>query len=129
MKNFLYLIALCVLACSVNLAMAQDFLAATYDLDADGTNQAGLCANLWGSAPQTYMLDGSMDASNNLASGSENVVVTMNGQANDQFVSKFGFADTNSGLFTNIEFDIFWATSSPQGSWYFGPFYGHLDFG
>ncbi len=129
MKKILCRIAICVLACSASLAFAQDFIGATYDLTPDGTNQAALCGNLWGSAPQTYTLDGSMDANANAASGAEKVVVTMNGQGNDQFVSKFGFAETNSALFTNVEFDVYWATSSPLGDWYFGPFYGHLDFG
>jgi hypothetical protein len=129
MKKNLCRIAICVLASLSSLALAQDFIGATYDLTPDGTNQAALCGNLWGSAPQTYTLDGSKDANANPASGAEKVVVTMNGQGNDQFVSKFGFAETNSGLFTNVEFDIFWSTSSPQGNWYFGPFYGHLDFG
>jgi hypothetical protein len=129
MKTTLGRIAICMLASTASLALAQDFIGATYDLTPDGTNQAALCGNLWGSAPQTYTLDGSMDADANPASGAEQVVVTMNGQGNDQFVSKFGFAETNSALFTNAEFDIFWSTSSPEGSWYFGPFFGHLDFG
>jgi hypothetical protein len=133
-KHALYFIASLLLgafACSWNPARAQDFIGATYDLTAEGTNQAALCVNLWGSAPQTYTLDGSMDANTNAASGAEKVVVTMNGQGNDQFVSKFGFAETNSALFTNVEFDVFWDTSSPQNCWYgpYCPFYGHLDFG
>lgn len=127
MKKHFYRVALCALACSANIALAQDYIAATYDLDADGTNQFNLCANLWGSAGPTYMLDGSMDASNNPASGSVQMVCSLDGVVGDNFVSKYGFADTNAFAFTNLEFDIFWAANSPTSAWYFGPFYGHLD--
>jgi hypothetical protein len=129
MKKHFYRVALCALACSANIALAQDYIAATYDLDADGTNQFNLCGNLWGSAGPTYMLDGSMDASNNPASGSVQMVCSLDGVGDDNFVSKYGFADTNAFAFTNLEFDIYWSAASPQGDWYFGPFYGHLDFG
>jgi hypothetical protein len=129
MKKHFYRVALCALACSANIALAQDYIAATYDLDADGTNQFNLCHNLWGSAGPTYMLDGSLDASNNPASGSVQMVCSLDGVGDDNFVSKYGFADTNAFAFTNLEFDIFWAANSPTSAWYFGPFYGHLDFG
>ena len=66
MKKILCRIAICVLACSASLAFAQDFIGATYDLTPDGTNQAALCGNLWGSAPQTYTLDGSTLSSINV---------------------------------------------------------------
>jgi hypothetical protein len=96
MKKHFYRVALCALACSANIALAQDYIAATYDLDADGTNQFNLCGNLWGSAGPTYMLDGSMDASNNPASGSVQMVCSLDGVGDDNFVSKYGFADTNA---------------------------------
>jgi hypothetical protein len=129
MKNHLYRAALCALACSANLAFAQDYVAATYDFTADGTNQAALCFNIWGSANPVYTLDGSKDAAGSLTSGAEQMVCPLDGVGDDNFVSKYGFADTNAFAFTNLEFDIYWDPGSPQGSWYFGPFYGHLDFG
>ena len=97
-------------------------MAAAYDLTEAGTNQAALCGNWWGSAPQTYELDASKDVDANAASGAEKVVVTLNGQGNDQFVSVFGFDATNATSFTNIEFDVFWDASSPQGEWWFAAF-------
>ncbi|MGB7747639.1 MAG: hypothetical protein WBN75_10175 [Verrucomicrobiia bacterium] len=130
MKNTLCRIALCLLACSASPALAQDAVLATYDLTPNGTNQAANCGNWWGSAPQTYTLDGSMDANTNAASGSEKVVVTLNGTG-DQFVSMFGFPDTNAALFTNLEFDVYWNPSSPEGCWYgpYCPFYGYIEVG
>jgi hypothetical protein len=129
MKKLLSLAALCALACSANIALAQDYIAATYDLTPDGTNQFGLCNNLWGDSGPAYTLDGSKDGSNSLASGSVRMDCTLAGTGGDAFVSKYGFADTNAYSFTNLEFDIYWSAASPQGNWYFGPFYGHLDFG
>src|ERR1039457_7153012 len=108
MKNHLYRAALCALACSANLAFAQDYIADTYDLTTDGTNEAALSYNLWGSADPTYTLDGSMDASNNPGSGSLKMVCALDGVGDDNFVTKYGwFYETNAFAFTNLEFDIF----------------------
>jgi len=131
MKKHIYRAALWALACSVNIAFAQDYMGASYDLTPDGTNQANLVANLWGGSPSiTYALDPTMDASNNAASGSEQMVCVLGPVAGDQFVTKYGWLnDVNAYGYTNLEFDIYWATSSPSSNWYIGPFYGHIDLG
>ena len=133
MKNHLYRAALLALACSANIALAQDYIGLTYNLTPDGTNEFSLVGNIWGGGSSiTYALDPTMDSSNNAASGSVQMVCMLSPSLGDQFVTKYGFTnDVYASSYTNLEFDYYWASSSPSTNvgGFRGLLYGHIDQG
>jgi len=106
MKKNLYRIALCVLACSGSLALAQDYVVNTFDANINGV------FNWWGNGLQTYSWS-TKDARNSSSSGSLQVVAPFNGSG-DQFICTCPLpaAQDISG-YTALEFDLYWDTSSP----------------
>ena len=106
MKKNLYRIALCVLACSGSLALAQDYVVNTFDANINGV------FNWWGNGLQTYSWS-TKDARNSSSSGSLQVVAPFTGSG-DQFVCTCPLpaAQDISG-YTALEFDLYWDTSSP----------------
>jgi hypothetical protein len=106
MKKHLYRIALCVLACSGSLALAQDYVVNTFNANINGV------FNWRGNGLQTYSWS-SNDAHNNPSSGSLQVVAPFNGPG-DQFVCTCPLqaAQDISG-YSALEFDLYWDTNSP----------------
>ena len=108
MKKTLYRIALCVLACSGSLALAQDYVVNTFDT----SDSVTAVFNWWGNGLQTYSWS-NKDARNSSSSGSLQVVAPFTGSG-DQFVCTCPLpaAQDISG-YTALEFDLYWDPSSP----------------
>src|SRR5437588_9015585 len=96
----------------------------------DAAGEAAQWAKWWGSAPQAYVWDGSMDAQTNSSSGALRVAVQFNLASyggDNQFAVSRNFSGTVDGSqYTNLVFDILMDTDSPKRPW--GD-YGALDVG
>lgn len=106
------------LASFANLTSAQDYVVNKFDLPDD----ALLWSRWWGSAPQTYEFDYSMDAKGNPSSGSLKASVEFNLASyggDNQFAVLRNF-DTGTTLdgtkFTNLVFELRVDPSSPQNA-------------
>jgi len=119
-------VSLVFLAGSSCIRAADDYLVNAFD----AASEAAQWAKWWGSAPQTYSWDGSMDAQTNSSSGALRVAVQFNLASyggDNQFAVLRNFSGTLDGSqYTNLIFDIFMDTDSPVRS--FGD-YGYLEVG
>ncbi len=113
---------------SATFAHAQDAIIDTFD----SADEVAAWSRWWGAASQTYEFDPSVDANNNVASGSLKATIGFDLAANagdNQFALIGGFpgsATLDGTKFTNLVFDLKWDPSSPPRST--GDF-GVLEFG
>lgn len=110
-------------------ALAQeDFLVNAFDSE----DQLAGWARWWGSAPQVYEFDPSVDAANSASSGSLKATIDFDLAAytgDNQFAVRGDFpgAVTVDGTkYTNLVFQLRWAASSPKTG---GGDYGYLEYG
>ena len=82
----------------------------TFDTGDSVTNSPAVW-NWWGNGLQTYSWS-TNDANNSTSSGSLQVVAPFNGSG-DQFVCTIPVAQQVLPSYTNLEFDLYWDTSSP----------------
>lgn len=82
----------------------------------------------WGAAAQTYEFDATTDAANDPLSGSQKITVAFDlatHGGDNQFAAQFITSTFDGTVYTNMVFDVRFATSSPQQ----GGTYGNLEFG
>jgi hypothetical protein len=124
---------LCVLAIITGFAVAAcaqttDYIISTFDT-ADEVSGWGQWPN-WGSVPQSYQHDASVDADGNPSSGSLKVIVEFNlatyGSGN-QLAVLHPLTETNVSGYTNLVFDLRWDPSSPKRP--SGTDHGNLEYG
>ncbi|HUR45924.1 MAG TPA: hypothetical protein VMZ27_08640 [Candidatus Saccharimonadales bacterium] len=98
-----------------------DYVVDTFDSAASASGWS----RWWGSAPQTYTWDGTVDANGSATSGSLKVTVDFNRASyggDNQFAAVRGFPVMDGAKYSNLVFDILWDPSSPQRADDFGWF-------
>src|SRR4051812_28122115 len=125
-SGFGVLLAASWLAISPAARATPDLVVDTFDT----ASSASAWVKWWGSAPQTYTWDGTVDANGNASSGSLKVTVDFNLASyggDNQFAAVRGFPTMDGGKYTNLVFDLLWDQSSPRRTSDFGWFEPMLE--
>ncbi|MBL9138563.1 MAG: hypothetical protein JNK85_22030 [Verrucomicrobiales bacterium] len=123
-----FVLGLTLVAAAQTVTAQENFVVDTFDSEDSATQWT----RWWGSAPQAYEFDGTVDAANNASSGSLKATIdfdlaTYGGD--NQFAVVRGFPDgavVDGTKYTNLVFSLRWASSSPQRT--DGDF-GYLEYG
>lgn len=111
--------AVALLSSTVAMRAADDITIDTFDTSAG----AAQWVRWWGSAPQVYAWDSTVDADGNPASGSLKVTVDFNYATyggDNQFSAIRDIGSVDGSQYTNLVFDLKWDQSSPRRTADFG---------